>query len=75
MHESRIFMQRQQQELYGNISLNIEYIIEYLLAVGLSPKVHMDEIPIKIWGRYLPDTLSYRIRRLYQMPEYSLIDE
>lgn len=75
MHESRIFLQRQGQELYGNISLNIEYIIEYLLAVGLSPTVCLDEIPIKIWGRYLPDTLSYRIRRLYQMPEYSLIDE
>ncbi len=75
MHESRIFLQRQEQELYGNISLNIEYIIEYLLAVGLSPTVHLDEIPIKIWGRYLPDTLSYRLRRLYNTPEYSLIDE
>ncbi|MBW2589742.1 MAG: hypothetical protein JRD71_03315, partial [Deltaproteobacteria bacterium] len=75
MHESRIFRQRQEQDLNGNISLNIEYIIEYLLAVGLSPTIHMDEIPIKIWGRYLPDTLSYRIRKLYQMPEYSLIDE
>ncbi len=75
MHESRIFLQRQGQELYGNISLNIEYIIEYLFAVGLSPTVHMDEIPIKIWGRYLPDTLSYRIRRLYNTPEYSLINE
>jgi hypothetical protein len=75
MHESRIFLQRQEQELYGNISLNIEYIIEYLLAVGLSPTLHLNEIPIKIWGRYLPDTLSYRIRSLYQMPEYSLIDE
>lgn len=75
MHESRIFMQRQEQKLYGNISLNIEYIIEYLFAVGLSPTVDMDEIPIKIWGRYLPDTLSYRIRKLYQMSGYSLIDE
>jgi len=75
MHESRIFMQRQKQKLYGNISLNIEYIIEYLLAVGLSPTVHLDKIPIKIWGRYLPDTLSYRIRKLYQMPGFSLIDE
>ncbi len=75
MHESRIFLQRQEQELYGNISLNIEYIIEYLLAVGLSPTVHLDEIPIKIWGRYLPDTLSYRLRRLYNTPEYSLSDE
>jgi hypothetical protein len=75
MHESRIFRQRQGQDLYGNISLNIEYIIEYLLAVGLSPTVYMDEIPIKIWGRYLPDTLSYLIRKLYQMPEYSLIEK
>jgi hypothetical protein len=75
MHESRIFRQRQGQNLYGNISLNIEYIIEYLLAVGLSPTVHLDEIPIKIWGRYLPDTLSYRIRKLYQMPEYSLVEK
>jgi len=75
MHESRIYRQRQGQDLYGNIPLNIEYIFEYLLAVGLSPTVHMDEIPIKICGRYLPDTLSYRIRKLYQMPEYSLIDE
>jgi len=75
MHESRIVRQRQGQPFYGNIPVNIEYIIEYLLAVGLSPAVRIDEIPIKIWGRYLPDTLSYLVRKLYQMPEYSLVDE
>ncbi len=75
MHENRIFRQRQDQKLYGNISTNIEYIIEYLLAVGLSPVAHIEEIPIKIWGRYLPDTLSYQIRKLYQMPEYSIIEK
>jgi len=74
MHESRIFSQRQRQGFYGNIPVNIEYIIEFLLAVALSPSVHLDEIPIKLWGRYLPDTLSYRIRKLYRMPEHSLID-
>ncbi|MCP4687078.1 MAG: hypothetical protein GY859_03450 [Desulfobacterales bacterium] len=73
MHETRIFEQRRQNRIYGNIPLNIEYIIEYLIAVGLSPTVRIDEIPIKIWGRYLPDTLSDRIRKLYRMPKYSMI--
>ena len=73
MHEARIFKQRQHQNSFGNIPINIEYLIEYLIAVGLSPVVHIDEIPIKIWGRYLPDTLSYLIRGLYDMPGYSII--
>lgn len=72
MHEARIFKQRQHQNSFGNIPINIEYLIEYLIAVGLSPVVHIDEIPIKIWGRYLPDTLSYCIRNLYNMPGYSI---
>lgn len=74
MHERRIFNQRQQQRLYGNIPKNIEYIIEYIFAVGLSPAMYIDEIPIKLWGRYLPDTLGYRIRQLFKMPEFSLLD-
>jgi len=73
MHETRIFEQRDQQRFHGNILTNIEYIIEFLFAVGLSPRVCLSEIPIKIWGRYLPDTLSYRIRELYHMPEHSLV--
>jgi len=73
MHEARIFKQRQHQNSLGNIPINIEYLIEYLIAVGLSPVVHIDEIPIKIWGRYLPDTLGYRIRSLYNMPGYSIV--
>ncbi|MDX9786588.1 MAG: hypothetical protein RBT11_07420 [Desulfobacterales bacterium] len=74
MHETRIFKQRRQQNVYGNITINIEYIIEYLLAVGMSPTKQIDDIPIKIWGRYLPDTLGYNIRKLYELPEYSIVD-
>ncbi|MBW2152877.1 MAG: hypothetical protein JRH18_14555 [Deltaproteobacteria bacterium] len=73
MHETRIFQQRRQQAYFGNLPVNVEYIIEYLLAVALSPTTSLDDIPIKIWGRYLPDSLSYRIRKLYNMPEYALI--
>jgi len=74
MHEIRIFQQRQQKGFLGNIPTNLEYIIEYLFAVGLSPVTQIDEIPIKIWGRYLPDTLSHEIRELFRMPEFSLIN-
>ena len=73
MHETRIFAQRSNQRVFGNIPVNIEYLMEYLLAVGLSPKVELDGIPIKIWGRYLPETLAYCIRKLFGMPEYSLM--
>jgi hypothetical protein len=73
MHEIRIFRQRQQNTFYGNIPVNIEYILEYLLAVGLSPTTGLDDIPIKIWGRYLPDTLSHLIRQLYYLPEHALL--
>jgi hypothetical protein len=74
MHETHIFKQRQQQKGFGNIPINIEYIIEYLIAVGMSPTTQIEELPIKIWGRYLPDALSYSIRKLYNLPEYSIID-
>ena len=73
MHETRIFAQRSNQRVFGNIPVNIEYLMEYLLAVGLSPKVDLEDIPIKIWGRYLPETLAYCIRKLFGMPEYSLM--
>jgi hypothetical protein len=74
MHETHIFKQRQQQKGFSNIPINIEYIIEYLIAVGMSPTTHIEELPIKVWGRYLPDALSYNVRKLYNLPEYSIID-
>ena len=73
MHEIRIFSQRQQAAFYGNIPVNIEYILEFMLAVGLSPTAVLDDIPLKIWGRYLPDTLSHLIRQLYYQPEHTLV--
>ncbi|MDD2388854.1 MAG: hypothetical protein PHP23_03870 [Desulfobacterales bacterium] len=75
MHENRIFRQRRQQRLFGNIPVNIEYIVEYLLSVGLSATLHIDEIPIKLWGRYLEDTLNYNIQNLYNAPGYCLIEK
>jgi len=73
IHEERIIAQRDHKVYKGYIPLNVEFLIEYLFAVGLSPQAHINGIPVKLWGRYLPDTISFHIRNLYQMPEYGAL--
>ena len=70
LHEERIIVQRDNKIYKGYIPMNVEFIIEYLLAVGMSPRVSIDHLPIKLWGRYLPDTVLDEIRALYRIPGY-----
>ena len=35
-----------------------------MLHLAISPTVSVEELPIKIWGRYLRDTLSHAIAQL-----------
>ena len=72
IHEERILTQRNNKMYQGYIPMNVEFLLEYLFAVGFSPRVHIDYVPIKLWGRYLPDTLSSHIRLLYERSEYDL---
>jgi len=72
IHERRIVNQRENRLYVGNIPRNIEFLLEYLFAVGFSPQVTLDRIPISLWGRYLPDTLVSLIRKLYNIPEFDL---
>jgi len=53
--------------------MNVEFIVEYLFAVGFSPRIDIDLVPIKLWGRYVPETLASYIRQLYNLPEHNLI--
>ena len=73
IHEERIIAQRNNKVYKGYIPMNVEFLIEYLFAVGLGPQIAIDSLPIKLWGRYLPDTISSHIRKLYQMPEYGVL--
>ena len=50
----------------------MEFLIEYIFAVGFSPKAEIAEVPIKLWGRYLPDTVGMFVRELFEIPEYDL---
>jgi hypothetical protein len=70
IHEERIIAQRGTNGYRGYIPINVEFLVEYLFAAGFSPKIKVDHIPIKLWGRYLPETLSSYIRSLYNLPEH-----
>lgn len=72
IHERRTLSQRKQRQYTGRIAKNAEFIIEYLLSVAFSPKTHTAFIPVKLVGHYLPETISYAIRRLYNMEESAL---
>jgi hypothetical protein len=73
IHEERIISQRDIKVYNGYIPINVEFLLEYLFSVGFSPEVNVGPPPIKLWGRYLPDTLVTYIRRLYNLPEYDLL--
>jgi hypothetical protein len=65
LHELRILTLRERNSYSGPIAENARYLIEYLLAVAYAPTVHVPELPIKMWGRYLPETLAGAMRSLY----------
>jgi hypothetical protein len=64
VHEVRILEQRSKIHYSGRIAENASNIIEYLLQVAISPTVEVAELPIKIWGRYLRDTLTHSLEQL-----------
>lgn len=64
IHEQRILEQRDLAEEFGRIARNASSIIEYMLRLATSPAIDVDHIPIKIWGRYIRDTLNYAIASL-----------
>jgi hypothetical protein len=64
VHEVRILEQRDRAAYSGRIAQNAAWIIEYMLHLAISPTIEVGELPIKIWGRYLRDTLSHAVARL-----------
>ncbi len=65
MHEVRVIDQREKTAYKGRIAMNASYIIEYMLMLALSPTVVHGPLPVKMWGRYLPDTFSTAVWQLF----------
>ncbi len=58
LHELRVLRLRHRQAYCGPLGQNAGYLIEYLLALAASPTVCIPEIPIKMYGRYLPEEIA-----------------
>jgi hypothetical protein len=65
IHEARIIEQRQGSPYAGRIASNASFIITHMLMLALSPTIAVHELPVKMWGRYLPDVYSVAIWKLF----------
>ncbi len=64
IHEQRILDQRDLAGDFGRLAQNASSIIEYMLRLATSPTVDIGELPFKIWGRYIRDTVAHKIAAL-----------
>jgi hypothetical protein len=67
MHEERILRQRQLQEYHSPLAHNVRYLIEYMFLFTVSPKRMIDEIPIKLWESYMPDSFDEAVKLLWDL--------
>jgi hypothetical protein len=74
MHEDRIIHQRLRQEYRSYLAKNVEYLMEYLFALGISPQAEVRELPIKLWNRYLPDYFDDAVKRLFNIPPMNVVE-
>jgi hypothetical protein len=65
IHELRVLRLRQRQAYRGPLGQNAAYLIEYMLVLASSPSVTIEEIPIKMYGRYLPEEIAALKSALY----------
>lgn len=75
MHELRVLKMRERQAYRGLIAHNAGYLIEYMLALALAPVTGIAELPIKMYGRYLPESIAaVKSALLGQEAESCLVD-
>jgi len=71
MHEERIQAQRTHHEYTGHLATNIRFLMNYMLSLCRSPWCNdLEDVPIKLWVKYIPDSLERIIGRLYVPEEY-----
>lgn len=65
IHEARILDQRERSAYSGRIAMNASFITRFMAMVALSPIVEVDAIPVKMWGRYLPDAYATAVWKVF----------
>lgn len=75
MHEERVLQQRANNEYKSHMARNVRYLMDYLLGLCLAPDHEgLMDVPIKLWVKYMPDTVDWLIRDLYSVPSDSSFD-
>jgi hypothetical protein len=71
MHEERVRTQRSHYEYNGHLATNVRYFMEYVLSLCRAPAcADLEHVPIKLWVKYMPDTLERVVRSLYVPEEF-----
>lgn len=73
IHEQRVLEQRRSQPYAGRLAQNASFIVEYLLMLAVSPTAEVAALPVKLWGRYLPDVYSQAVWDLYGVQQSSTL--
>ena len=75
MHEDRVLVQRGDREYKSYLATSIRYLMDYMLTLCLAPtNEDVTDVPIKLWVKYMPDTIDRLIRDLYNVPADSSFD-
>jgi hypothetical protein len=75
MHEERVLEQRSNQTYRSPLATSIRYLMDYMLTLCLSPgDLETVDVPIKLWVKYMPDTIDRLIRDIYNVPSDSSFD-
>lgn len=72
MHEDRIIRQRHRREYAGQLAQNVEFLLELMFTVPAAPDVRLDQLPVRLWDRYLPDYFDEVKRTLFHLPSVEL---
>ncbi|MFH1130840.1 MAG: hypothetical protein V1754_05855 [Pseudomonadota bacterium] len=69
MHEDRVLQQRANRDYSTHLATNVRYLMNYLFSLCLSPtNEEMSNVPIRLWIKYMPDTIDRLVRALYDVP-------
>ncbi len=69
MHEERVLAQRSDQQYRGSLARNIVALLEYMMALRHYPPDSIDQIPIKLWIKYMPDYFESLMKASYGVQE------
>ena len=72
MHEARVLSQRTERQYRGPLATAVRYLMDYMFTLCIAP-AHgpIPDVPIKLWVKYMPDTIDRAIRDLFNVPSDS----